>query len=58
MKVRFTVDVEYGDWFNDDTWEWMPPEWQTVKDDALHLRREFCGEVLKISVNDDILYER
>lgn len=58
MKVRFTIDVEYGDWWNADIGEWMPPEWWAVKNDASELLNNFCGEVLKLSVNDDILYER
>lgn len=52
--VKFNIEVEYQDWWNDDTKEWMLPSWECVLGD-IHSGFNLGDNALKITANDVVL---
>ena len=56
--VRFVIDVEYTDWWDDDNQRWAPPTLDQACRDVRHLIDYLSTEnVIKVTMNDDIVYE-
>lgn len=62
MKVTYTIDVDYGKWFNNDTGEWEDTTIEILQDEIKTLTECFCSnELLEVraTVYDEIvLYKK
>lgn len=56
--VKFTIEVEYRDWWNDDIGEWALPTEEQVIDDVSTLIDCFGDETTKVYLNDTIVYNK
>ncbi len=55
--VRFVIDVEYDDWWNDDEEKWMSPTWEQVCEDINLALGHLGDKTLKVVANDVVFYD-